>query len=359
MRAVQNSPAGIRFDRVTKRFGAHEAVRAVDLEAEPGGCLVLLGPSGCGKTTLLRLLAGLECPDSGRIVIGTRDVTDLPPGDRDVAMVFQNYALYPHLTVEDNIGFPLRTRGVAPDARGARIAEAAGRLGLTDLLARKPAQLSGGQQQRVALARAIVRSPAVYALDEPLSNLDAQLRLRTRTQLKKLQQQLGTTMVYVTHDQGEAMTLGSRVALMRDGRIEQLAPPLELYAHPVNTFVATFVGSPAMNLVPGRLLTDTSCEVAGSTIAIGRTSAPDPGVLVGFRPESVTPHASSRPGAIRARVAVVEPLGHETLVTAEAGATPIVCREAVDGMTPGIDVWLTVDPERILLFDADTGGRIG
>jgi multiple sugar transport system ATP-binding protein len=365
MRAVQNSPAGIRFEQVAKRFGAHPAVRDVDLEVEPGECLVLLGPSGCGKTTLLRLLAGLERPDAGRIHIGDRDVTDLAPGDRDVAMVFQNYALYPHLTVEENIGFPLRTRRIAPAARGERVAHAAERLGLRDLLARKPAQLSGGQQQRVALARAIVRNPAVYAMDEPLSNLDAQLRLRTRTELKKLQQQLGTTMIYVTHDQGEAMTLGSRVALMREGRIEQLGAPLDLYERPVNTFAATFVGSPAMNLLAGRLITETACEVAGGTIAVRRastgsghgTSAGQQEVLVGFRAESVTPHASEVSGAIHARIAVVEPLGHETLVTAESGGAPIVYRGTVDGTRPGIEVWLTINPGRVLLFDPTTGLR--
>ncbi len=354
---MQSSQAGIRFERVTKRFGTHEAVAGVDLDVHPGECLVLLGPSGCGKTTLLRLLAGLERPDSGRIYINGRDVTEVPAGDRDVAMVFQNYALYPHLTVEENIGFPLRTRRVPSTIRTERIAGTAERLGLLELLSRKPAQLSGGQQQRVALARAIVRNPAVYAMDEPLSNLDAQLRLRTRTELKKLQQQLGTTMIYVTHDQGEAMTLGSRVALMRAGRIEQLGPPLELYSHPANTFVATFVGSPAMNLLPGRMLDDGSCQVAGGAIAVRVAAAAGAEVVVGVRAESVTMHASAVPGAIHARVAVVEPLGNETLVTVEAGTTSVVCRSGLDGIA-GSDVWLTVDPARVLLFDASTRTRI-
>ncbi|MBW8868409.1 MAG: ABC transporter ATP-binding protein, partial [Acidobacteria bacterium] len=207
----------VRFERVTKRFGAHVAADAIDLEVHAGECLVLLGPSGCGKTTLLRLVAGLERLDAGAIWIGDRRVDALAPAQRDVAMVFQNYALYPHLTVFDNLAFPLRTRRVAADEIDRRVREAAARVGLVDLLARRPAQLSGGQQQRTALARAIVRNPTVYLMDEPLSNLDAQLRLQTRTELKRLHRELGTTMIYVTHDQGEAMTLGTRIAIMKAG----------------------------------------------------------------------------------------------------------------------------------------------
>src|SRR5688572_14276680 len=258
----------VRFERVSKTFGAHAALRGVDLDVAPGECLVLLGPSGCGKTTLLRLLAGLETADEGRIVIGEREVGHLPPAERDVAMVFQNYALYPHLTVFENIAFPLRARR-APDADVApRVREAAGRLGLEALMDRKPAQLSGGQQQRVALARAIVRSPAVYLMDEPLSNLDAQLRMLTRTELKKLQQELGTTTLYVTHDQGEAMTMGSRVAVLRAGVVEQVAPPLELYRQPKSRFVASFVGSPAINLWPAEIGADGEVRAAGMAIAL-------------------------------------------------------------------------------------------
>ena len=219
----------VRFERVTKRFGAHRAVNGISLEVESGECLVLLGPSGCGKTTLLRLLAGLEPLDSGEIWIGDRRVDQLEPARRDVAMVFQNYALYPHLSVFDNIAFPLRTRGVESTDIERRVREAAARVGLTELLARKPAQLSGGQQQRVALARAIVRNPTVYLMDEPLSNLDAQLRLQTRTELKRLHRELGTTMIYVTHDQSEAMTLGGRIAIMQRGAIVQIGAPLDLY----------------------------------------------------------------------------------------------------------------------------------
>src|SRR3954447_18911450 len=242
----------VRFDHVTKRFGAHVAANAIDLEVHTGVCLVLLGPSGCGKTTLLRLVAGLERLDAGAIWIGDRRVDALDPAQRDVAMVFQNYALYPHLTVFDNIAFPLRTRHVEAGEIDRRVRDAATRVGLIDLLARRPGQLSGGQQQRTALARAIVRNPTVYLMDEPLSNLDAQLRLQTRTELKRLHRELGTTMIYVTHDQGEAMTLGGRIAGMRRGTIEQIGTPLDLYQRPVNTFVATFLGSPPMNLVDSR-----------------------------------------------------------------------------------------------------------
>jgi ABC-type sugar transport system ATPase subunit len=290
----------VRFERVTKRFGAHRAADGIDLAVEAGECLVLLGPSGCGKTTLLRLVAGLEQLDSGAIWIGDRRVDQLEPASRDVAMVFQNYALYPHLTVFDNIAFPLRTRRVAADEIERRVREAAVRVGLTEFLARRPAQLSGGQQQRVALARAIVRNPTVYLMDEPLSNLDAQLRLQTRTELKTLHRELGTTMIYVTHDQGEAMTLGHRVAIMRHGAVVQVGPPLELYRQPADTFVATFLGSPPMNLL--------------ERIEPGTRGAR---VTIGIRPEDIDVASSPGPGWEDARVSVVEPMGSETLVTLE------------------------------------------
>jgi len=342
---------------VRKRFGSHEVVACVDLHVAPGECLVLLGPSGCGKTTLLRLVAGLEPVDAGRIWIGGRDVTAVPGGERDVAMVFQNYALYPHFTVAENIGFPLRTRRVDPAEIARRVQDTAARLGLDGLLDRRPAQLSGGQQQRVALARAIVRNPAVYAMDEPLSNLDAQLRLRTRTDLKKLQQQLGTTMVYVTHDQGEALTLGNRVAVMRQGAIEQLDTPLALYQRPANTFVATFVGSPAMNLLDGQLLGEERCRVAGVEIAVPRVRG-GPEVILGIRGEAAELCATPRAGAIPATAAVVEPLGNETFVTAERDGLSLVCRTAVDPPAPGAPVWVQLDPARMVIFDRATGNRL-
>jgi multiple sugar transport system ATP-binding protein len=329
----------VKFEAIAKRFGTHIALRQIDLEVHAGECLVLLGPSGCGKTTLLRVLAGLERADSGRVFIGDRDVSMVEPAERDIAMVFQSYALYPHFTVRENIAFPLRARRTAKSEIDARVLEAAQRLGLDGLMDRRPAQLSGGQQQRVALARALVRNPAVYLLDEPLSNLDAQLRLQTRTELKRLHQQLGTTMVYVTHDQGEAMTLGNRIAILRQGDVVQVGTPLELYRSPVNTFVATFLGSPPMNLID-----DT------------RDGRP---VKLGVRPEdvivSVTPPTSGDAWRY-ATVQVVEPMGNETLLTVDRAGQRMVARVSGDtAAVPGQRVWVRLPPDRILTFDAATG----
>ena len=329
----------VKFERVSKRFGAHEALRSIDLEVADGECLVLLGPSGCGKTTLLRLLAGLESIDSGAIWIGDRRVNDLPPAARDVAMVFQNYALYPHFSVFDNIAFPLRTRSVATGDIDRRVRAAAARVGLSDLLARRPAQLSGGQQQRVALARAIVRQPTVYLMDEPLSNLDAQLRLETRTELKRLHRELGTTMIYVTHDQGEAMTLGSRIAVMHQGVVVQAGAPMDLYRRPVNTFVATFLGSPPMNL-----------------IVDGRSGAK---VTLGIRPEDIEVAAGATADWDEARTIVVEPMGSETLLALEHRSQRLVARVAGDRVfEPDQPVWIRLPPDRVLMFDASSGTRI-
>ena len=328
----------VRFERVTKRFGAHNAADAITLDVESGECLVLLGPSGCGKTTLLRLLAGLEPLDSGEIWIGDRRVDQLEPARRDVAMVFQNYALYPHLSVFDNIAFPLRTRRVEADEIDRRVRESAARVGLGDLLARRPAQLSGGQQQRVALARAIVRNPTVYLMDEPLSNLDAQLRLQTRTELKRLHRELGTTMIYVTHDQSEAMTLGGRIAIMQRGSIVQIGAPLDLYRQPVNAFVGAFLGSPPMNLI------EDSRD--------GKT------VTIGVRSEDVAVTASPAGGSAEARVVVVEPMGSETLVTLEYRRQRLVARVSGDScFEPGQSVWINLLSDRTLVFDV-SGTRL-
>ena len=328
----------VRFERVTKRFGAHVAADAIDLEVNAGECLVLLGPSGCGKTTLLRLVAGLERLDAGAIWIGDARVDALDPAQRDVAMVFQNYALYPHLTVFDNIAFPLRTRRVVPDEIERRVREAAARVGLVDLLARRPAQLSGGQQQRTALARAIVRNPTVYLMDEPLSNLDAQLRLHTRTELKRLHRELGTTMIYVTHDQGEAMTLGTRIAIMRGGAIEQIGTPLDLYQRPANTFVATFLGSPPMNVI-------------GDAVNGARR-------LLGIRPEDVEIATTAADGWHAARVVVVEPMGSETLVTLEYHDQLLVARVSANrSFDPGQALWVNLPAHRSVWFDS-SGRRL-
>ncbi len=329
----------IRFEGVAKRFGAHRALDGIDLEIADGECLVLLGPSGCGKTTLLRLVAGLERADAGRIWIGDRIVNDVSPAERDVAMVFQNYALYPHFTVRQNIAFSLRARRVASSTIESRVQATASRLGLETLLDRRPAELSGGQQQRVALARAIVRNPAAYLMDEPLSNLDAQLRLHTRTELKRLHQELGATMVYVTHDQAEAMTLGTRIAILQHGSIVQLGSPIELYRKPVNTFVATFLGSPSMNLLP-----ETR---DGSRVTIG------------VRPEDIEVTPTPIDAWDAARVVVVEPVGNETLVTLECRDQQLTARIAADReVHPGQQVWIRLAPERLLLFDP-SGKRLG
>ena len=288
--ATTPSPRGVTLSGVEKRFGAVTAVDAVDLDIRAGELMVLVGPSGCGKSTLLRLIAGLEEPDGGDVRIGERRVNDVAPGDRDVAMVFQSYALYPHMTVAQNLGFGLRVRGTNRDEIDERVNRTAGILGLDDLLSRRPGQLSGGQQQRVALGRAMVRDPGVFLFDEPLSNLDAGLRLRTRDEIAALHRRLGTTMIFVTHDQTEALSLGQRVAVMDGGRILQVDTPDEIYRRPANLFVATFVGSPPINTL--RLSSDGKGGLAGGPFrfAAGRRgSAP---AHPGFAPG----HSSSPPG---------------------------------------------------------------
>jgi len=352
--------AGVTFDRVTKRFGEVEAVKQLSLEIDDGGFLVLVGPSGCGKSTALRMLAGLEEVSDGRITIGERVVNNVPPGERDVAMVFQSYALYPQMTVYDNLAFGLYNQKVPKDDVDRRVREAARILELDQLLARKPKQLSGGQRQRVALGRAIVREPAVFLMDEPLSNLDAQLRVATRAEILKLQQRLGTTTIYVTHDQVEAMTMGDQIAVMRAGELQQVGTPQELYTTPRNVFVARFIGSPSMNIV--------TAERNGSTLRYDGFEAQLPdrvasslsadGAVVGFRPEHLRlANGAGQPGDVRipATVDVVEYLGDEQLVHLHAGDVDIIAKLPIDQQTSaGEEVTLTLPASRLHLFDRAT-----
>ena len=309
---ARKEQSGVSFVHVEKIYakGQKPAVDDFTFEVKPGEFLVLVGPSGCGKSTTLRMVAGLELPTSGSISIGGRDVTWLPPKDRDIAMVFQNYALYPHMTVRENMSFALRLRHVPKDEIARRVDEAAKTLGLASYLDRLPKALSGGQRQRVAVGRAIVREPAVFLFDEPLSNLDAKMRVEMRAEIVRLHHSLGATMIYVTHDQTEAMTMGDRIVVMEGGRIQQAAPPLEVYDHPANKFVASFIGTPPMNLLPPGVLD------------LGRT--------VGVRPEHLRIFSAEGvpEGALLAHVDIVEPLGAETLVHAilDGRNTPIVAR---------------------------------
>jgi multiple sugar transport system ATP-binding protein len=313
--------ASVQLLGVSKTYpNGHVAAKGLDLEIRDGEFMVLVGPSGCGKSTALRMIAGLETPTAGRILIGDREVTALPPQERDIAMVFQSYALYPHMSVRQNLGFGLRMRGVNGRAIGERVNEAARALGLEAVLDRKPAQLSGGQRQRVALGRAIVREPKVFLFDEPLSNLDAKLRVETRAELARLHRRLRATVVYVTHDQEEAMTLGSRVAVMRDGFLQQVAPPMELYRHPANRFVGGFVGSPAMNFLTAELQPDGSVIVSGARLPAptGTKGTASGRVTLGVRPHDISVVARGS-GDFDAWVDVVEPRGSELLVYLRMG----------------------------------------
>jgi multiple sugar transport system ATP-binding protein len=349
--------ASVTIRELNKKYdnGFH-AVKDVGLEIRDKEFVVLVGPSGCGKTTTLRMVAGLEEITSGEIRIGDQVVNDLPPMDRNIAMVFQNYALYPHKTVFDNMAFGLQMRGYEKADIGKRVREAADMLGIQSLLERKPRQLSGGQRQRVAVGRAIVRHPQVFLFDEPLSNLDAQLRVQMRVELKRLHERLETTAIYVTHDQVEAMTLGDRVVVMKDGRVQQVGEPLELYGRPANKFVASFIGSPAMNFVEVSIDGDGRwAETEGMRLPVPERMRSHAGkrVTLGVRPEALRMANGADPHGFATKVDVVEPLGNEILLNFRAGGVAMVAR-----VDPGVRVKphdpirLTLDPERLHFFDA-------
>jgi len=351
--------AQVQVRKVRKAFGAVEVIHGVDIAIADGEFVVLVGPSGCGKSTLLRMIAGLESISGGAITIGERIVNNLPPSERDIAMVFQNYALYPHMKVRDNMAFALRLRKMDRRAVDERVARAAEILGLTPLLDRYPRQLSGGQRQRVAMGRAIVRDPQVFLFDEPLSNLDAKLRVQMRTEIKELHQRLKTTTVYVTHDQVEAMTMADKIVVLQDGRVEQIGAPLELFDRPANVFVAGFIGSPAMNLLNGAVAggDGAGVEVNGARLAVAgrhQVAAGQP-VLFGIRPE----HLELAPEGFPARVSVVEPTGSETMVFLRFGDSDLVAlfRERHD-FKPGDTIHLRPRADQVHLFHAESGQRI-
>lgn len=358
--------ASVTFDNATRLYpgGTRPAVDKLNLEIGDGEFLVLVGPSGCGKSTSLRMLAGLEEVNSGRILIGDRDVTDVPPKDRDIAMVFQNYALYPHMTVAENMGFALKIAGVSKEERAARVLEAAKLLDLEQYLTRKPKALSGGQRQRVAMGRAIVRQPQVFLMDEPLSNLDAKLRVQTRTQIASLQRRLGVTTVYVTHDQTEALTMGDRIAVLKDGILQQVGTPRDLYEKPNNVFVAGFIGSPAMNLFPVHLVEggvqfgDKVVGVEADTL--GKAHGTE--VTVGVRPEDIQVAPEDGKG-LTVQVDLVEELGADGYLYGHTEIngkrTDIVAR--VDGRrhpNAGDTVVLAPIPDHVHVFDLETGERL-
>jgi multiple sugar transport system ATP-binding protein len=354
--------SAVSFRGVEKRFDPQVlALRSLDLDVPDGAFLVLLGPSGCGKTTALRILAGLELPTAGEVHIGDRDVTRMQPRDRDIAMVFQSYALYPHMTVAENVGYPLRIRGLGKAERRAQVRAVAESLEIAHLLDRRPKNLSGGQRQRVALARAIVREPAVFLMDEPLSNLDAKLRTTMRGELKRLQTRLATTTLYVTHDQAEAMTMADLVAVMREGELQQLGSPDEIYDRPANRFVAAFVGSPPMNVLEGDLDSGRqSLVVGGSPLAlpetIFRACAAGGASVLGVRPEDLTIVAADASGesSLRGEVYVVEPMGNETLVDVRVGEQRLMVRAPRSfSAAIGSPIGVQVDPESACFFRAD------
>jgi len=356
--------ARITLSHVDKRYpNGYVASRDLSLQIADGEFLVLVGPSGSGKSTVLRMIAGLERPTGGTIAIGDRDVTHLPPQERDIAMVFQSYALYPHMTVRENMAFGLRLRKQSDATIAKRVGEVGESLGLTAMLDRKPAQLSGGQRQRVALGRAIVREPKAFLFDEPLSNLDAQLRVETRAELARLHRRLGATMVYVTHDQVEAMTLGTRVAVLKDGALQQVAAPMELYRRPDNRFVASFIGSPSMNFVQGSITRENGraqFTAPGVRIPVPAGAAAREGpVVLGVRPHDIAVESAGN-GGTTGTVSLVEPLGSEQLVYVNVSGGHDFVAAVGPESSPRVDdaVSLRIEPSALHLFDASTGGRI-
>ncbi|MCL6650759.1 sugar ABC transporter ATP-binding protein [Agrobacterium rubi] len=356
--------ATLSLNNVRKSYGALEVLHGIDIELEDGGFLVLLGPSGCGKSTLLNIIAGLDETSSGYIAIGGQSVSNLPPKDRNIAMVFQSYALYPTMSVERNIGFGLEMRGTPVDQRREAVARAADMLQVTHLLDRKPANLSGGQRQRVAMGRAIVRDPDLFLFDEPLSNLDAKLRVEMRTEIKRLHERLGTSIVYVTHDQIEAMTLATKVAVMKGGHIQQLADPRTIYERPANMFVAGFIGSPAMNFLKGRLVNSESgwqFKAEDVSLDLGRsdTKLAEQDVILGVRPEELKVAHADSAAAFRGVIDVVEPTGPDTMLTTLIGGQIVIARvEPRFASKRGETVAFTVDPSSVNLFDPQTQVRL-
>ena len=350
--------ASVSIRNVRKAFGSTAVLHGVSIEIADGEFTVLVGPSGCGKSTLLRMLAGLEEIDEGEIAIGTRVVNKVPPKQRDIAMVFQNYALYPHMTVRDNMAFSLKLAKAPQSAVDERVGRAASILGLGALLDRYPRQLSGGQRQRVAMGRAIVRDPQVFLFDEPLSNLDAKLRVGMRAELKDLHQRLRTTTIYVTHDQIEAMTMADKIVVMNGGRVEQIGTPLELYDRPANQFVAGFIGSPAMNFLPGMVEAAGFRAEGGSLWPLAPAAAANANgrhAVYGVRPE----HLQIAEGGVPLMVQILEPTGAETQVHGRLGALPIMgaFRERITAQ-PGEPIAVTADPALVHLFDHETGARL-
>ena len=338
--------AYLQLQDIRKRFGEAQIIRGVDLAIERGEFIVFVGPSGCGKSTLLRLIAGLESITSGQLLLDRRDITHAPSGERDLAMVFQSYALYPHMSVYDNMSFALRLAGVPKEEIRRKVGQAAETLNLTPYLERKPRDLSGGQRQRVAIGRAIVRAPKVFLFDEPLSNLDAALRGNTRVEIHKLHRALGATTIYVTHDQVEAMTLADRVVVLRDGLIEQVGTPLELYDHPANQFVAQFIGMPSMNMMAASAIPSFSAATGGRL--------PNDGFL-GVRPEGLRVHPKQAVAAgVPGRVELIEALGADTLIHVDVGGVPLIARQ--NERTPlhaGDDVAVELDPSVLHLFNRE------